>query len=101
MFFYEVNLSEACDTSPDPGSTAVGSRAGATAKGDLSVCGQESNVAPPEVQVAIQSIDGQIAHGDALHDDRHPATSSSRTPRSCKHLANMRSKNGLKSAHVD
>jgi type I restriction enzyme M protein len=43
--------------------------------GDISVYGQESNYTTwrlAKMNLAIRGIDGQIAHGDSFHDDRHP-----------------------------
>ena len=43
--------------------------------GDLSVYGQESNYTTwrlAKMNLAIRGIDGQIAHGDTFHNDRHP-----------------------------
>jgi len=43
--------------------------------GDISIYGQESNYTTwrlAKMNLAIRGIDGQIAHGDAFHNDRHP-----------------------------
>ncbi len=43
--------------------------------GDISIYGQESNYTTwrlAKMNLAIRGIDGQIAHGDTFHDDRHP-----------------------------
>ena len=43
--------------------------------GDLSVYGQEFNYTTwrlAKMNLAIRGIDGQIAHGDSFHNDRHP-----------------------------
>ena len=43
--------------------------------GDISVYGQESNYTTwrlAKMNLAIRGIDGQIAHGDTFHNDRHP-----------------------------
>jgi len=43
--------------------------------GDISVYGQESNYTTwrlAKMNLAIRGIDGQIAHGDSFHNDRHP-----------------------------
>lgn len=43
--------------------------------GDISVYGQESNYTTwrlAMMNLAIRGIDGQIAHGDTFHNDRHP-----------------------------
>jgi type I restriction enzyme M protein len=45
------------------------------AKVDISIYGQESNYATwrlAKMNLAIRGIDGQIAHGDTFHNDRHP-----------------------------
>ena len=43
--------------------------------GDIAVYGQESNYTTwrlAKMNLAIRGIDGQIAHGDTFHNDRHP-----------------------------
>lgn len=48
---------------------------GGKAKGDISIYGQESNYTTwrlAKMNLAIRGIDGQIAHGDSFHNDRHP-----------------------------
>jgi type I restriction enzyme M protein len=43
--------------------------------GDISIYGQESNYTTwrlAKMNLAIRGIDGQIAHGDTFHSDRHP-----------------------------
>ena len=45
------------------------------AKADISIYGQESNYTTwrlARMNLAIRGIDGQIAHGDTFHNDRHP-----------------------------
>ena len=45
------------------------------AKADISIYGQESNYTTwrlAKMNLAIRGIEGQIAHGDSFHDDRHP-----------------------------
>ena len=42
---------------------------------DISIFGQESNYTTwrlSKMNLAIRGIDGQIAHGDSFHNDRHP-----------------------------
>ena len=54
---------------------ATGNGNGGRARGDISVYGQESNYTTwrlARMNLAIRGIDGQIAHGDTFHDDRHP-----------------------------
>ncbi len=48
---------------------------GGEAKGDISIYGQESNYTTwrlAKMNLAIRGVDGQIAHGDTFHNDRHP-----------------------------
>jgi type I restriction enzyme M protein len=48
---------------------------GGKLKSDISIYGQESNYTTwrlAKMNLAIRGIDGQIAHGDAFHNDRHP-----------------------------
>ena len=45
------------------------------AHGDISIYGQESNYTTwrlAKMNLAIRGIEGQIAHGDTFHNDRHP-----------------------------
>jgi type I restriction enzyme M protein len=54
-----------------------GGRRGASrrAQADISIYGQESNYTTwrlAKMNLAIRGIDGQIAHGDTFHNDRHP-----------------------------
>ena len=45
------------------------------AKTDIAIYGQESNYTTwrlARMNLAIRGIDGQIAHGDTFHNDRHP-----------------------------
>ena len=54
---------------------ATGNGNGGRARGDISIYGQESNYTTwrlAKMNLAIRGIDGQIAHGDSFHDDRHP-----------------------------
>jgi type I restriction enzyme M protein len=54
---------------------AKGNGNGGKAKADISIYGQESNYTTwrlAKMNLAIRSIDGQIAHGDTFHNDRHP-----------------------------
>ena len=53
----------------------TGNGNGGRARGDISVYGQESNYTTwrlARMNLAIRGIEGQIAHGDTFHDDRHP-----------------------------
>ena len=48
---------------------------GGKAHGDISIYGQESNYTTwrlAKMNLAIRGIEGQIAHGDTFHNDRHP-----------------------------
>ncbi|RMG11323.1 MAG: SAM-dependent DNA methyltransferase [Deltaproteobacteria bacterium] len=54
---------------------ANGNGNGGKAKADISIYGQESNYTTwrlAKMNLAIRGIDGQIAHGDTFHADRHP-----------------------------
>ena len=53
---------------------ATGNGNGGRARRGVSVWGQESNYTTwrlAKMNLAIRGIDGQIAHGDTFHDDRH------------------------------
>jgi type I restriction enzyme M protein len=52
-----------------------GGKTAGKAKADISIYGQESNYTTwrlAKMNLAIRGIDGQIAHGDTFHNDRHP-----------------------------
>jgi len=54
---------------------AKGNGNGGKAKADISIYGQESNYTTwrlARMNLAIRGIDGQIAHGDTFHANRHP-----------------------------
>ena len=54
---------------------ANGNGNGGQAKADISIYGQESNYTTwrlAKMNLAIRGIEGQIAHGDSFHNDRHP-----------------------------
>ncbi len=54
---------------------ATGNGNGGKAHGDISIYGQESNHTTwrlARMNLAIRGIEGQIAHGDSFHNDRHP-----------------------------
>ena len=54
---------------------ANGNGNGGRARGDISIYGQESNYTTwrlAKMNLAIRGIEGQIAHGDTFHNDRHP-----------------------------
>ena len=55
--------------------TGSGGRLPVAARADISIYGQESNYTTwrlAKMNLAIRGIEGQIAHGDTFHDDRHP-----------------------------
>ena len=54
---------------------ASGNGNGGRAGSDISIYGQESNYTTwrlAKMNLAIRGIEGQIAHGDSFHNDRHP-----------------------------
>ena len=54
---------------------ASGNGNGGKARSDISIYGQESNYTTwrlAKMNLAIRGIEGQIAHGDSFHNDRHP-----------------------------
>ncbi len=54
---------------------ATGNGNAGKAKADISIYGQESNYTTwrlAKMNLAIRGIEGQIAHGDTFHNDRHP-----------------------------
>ena len=54
---------------------ASGNGNGGQAGADISIYGQESNYTTwrlAKMNLAIRGIEGQIAHGDSFHNDRHP-----------------------------
>ena len=54
---------------------ASGNGNGGRARRDISIYGQESNYTTwrlAKMNLAIRGIEGQIAHGDSFHNDRHP-----------------------------
>ena len=54
---------------------ASGNGNGGKTRGDISIYGQESNYTTwrlAKMNLAIRGIEGQIAHGDSFHNDRHP-----------------------------
>ncbi len=53
----------------------TGNGNGGNGKADISIYGQESNYTTwrlAKMNLAIRGIEGQIAHGDTFHNDRHP-----------------------------
>ena len=54
---------------------ATGNGNAGRARADISIYGQESNYTTwrlAKMNLAIRGIEGQIAHGDSFHNDRHP-----------------------------
>ena len=54
---------------------ATGNGNGGRVRSDISIYGQESNHTTwrlAKMNLAIRGIEGQIAHGDSFHNDRHP-----------------------------
>ena len=54
---------------------ASGNGNGGKARADISIYGQESNYTTwrlAKMNLAIRGIEGQIAHGDSFHNNRHP-----------------------------
>ena len=52
-----------------------GGKAPKGTRADISIWGQESNHTTwrlAKMNLAIRGIEGQIAHGDSFHNDRHP-----------------------------
>ena len=78
MFVQSVEFIQAHATGN--GNARAGSRSGGGnpshgAKADISIYGQESNYTTwrlAKMNLAIRGIEGQIAHGDSFHNDRHP-----------------------------
>jgi len=57
------------------GNLPAGRQAAGKTRADISIYGQESNYTTwrlAKMNLAIRGIDGQIAHGDTFHNDRHP-----------------------------
>jgi len=78
MFVQSVEFIRAHATGNGNGGGAPGgftAASGAKSKTDISIYGQESNYTTwrlARMNLAIRGIDGQIAHGDTFHNDRHP-----------------------------
>jgi len=69
MFVQSVEFIRAHSTGNGGGQRPAG------VKADISIYGQESNYTTwrlAKMNLAIRGIEGQIAHGDTFHDDRHP-----------------------------
>ena len=69
MFVQSVEFIRAHATGNGSGRPPAGARA------DISIYGQESNYTTwrlAKMNLAIRGIEGQIAHGDTFHNDRHP-----------------------------
>ena len=70
MFVQSVEFIRACATGNGNGGMAPKG-----VRPDISIYGQESNYTTwrlAKMNLAIRGIDGQIAHGDTFHNDRHP-----------------------------
>ena len=78
MFVQSVEFIQAHATgngNAGPGLRSGGGKAPQGAKADISIYGQESNYTTwrlAKMNLAIRGIEGQIAHGDSFHNDRHP-----------------------------
>ncbi len=77
MFVQSVEFIQAHTTgnANRPGLRSGGGEALQGAKADISIYGQESNYTTwrlAKMNLAIRGIEGQIAHGDSFHNDRHP-----------------------------
>ena len=77
MFVQSVEFIQAHATGNGnrPGPRSGGGDALQGAKADISIYGQESNYTTwrlAKMNLAIRGIEGQIAHGDSFHNDRHP-----------------------------
>ncbi len=78
MFVQSVEFIRAHATGNGNGNgdgAANGLRVGSKVAGSISIFGQESNYTTwrlARMNLAIRGIEGQIAHGDTFHDDRHP-----------------------------
>lgn len=68
MFVQSIEFIQACANGSE-------SSLPTTSRLDISIFGQESNYTTwrlSRMNLAIRGIDGQIAHGDSFHNDRHP-----------------------------
>ena len=78
MFVQSVEFIQAHATgngNARPGLRSGAEKAPQGAKADISIYGQESNYTTwrlAKMNLAIRGIEGQIAHGDSFHNDRHP-----------------------------
>ena len=74
MFVQSVEFIRAHATGNGNGRPGLGSGSSST-RADISIYGQESNYTTwrlARMNLAIRGIEGQIAHGDSFHNDRHP-----------------------------
>src|SRR6185312_13739715 len=72
MFVQSIEFIHAHKSGNGNGDRRGGSK---PAKSDISIYGQESNYTTwrlAKMNLALRGIDGQIAHGDTFHNDRHP-----------------------------
>ena len=78
MFVQSVEFIQAHATgngNARPGHRSGGGKVPQGPKNDISIYGQESNYTTwrlAKMNLAIRGIEGQIAHGDSFHNDRHP-----------------------------
>ena len=78
MFVQSVEFIQAHATgngNARPGPRSGGRKVPQGVKADISIYGQESNYTTwrlAKMNLAIRGIEGQIAHGDSFHNDRHP-----------------------------
>ncbi len=78
MFVQSVEFIRAHQTgngNARPGLQSGGRKVPTGIKADISIYGQESNYTTwrlAKMNLAIRGIEGQIAHGDSFHNDRHP-----------------------------
>src|SRR5688500_19806259 len=73
MFVQSIEFIHAHESSN--GNSSAGSGQARKLKSDISIYGQESNYTTwrlAKMNLALRAIDGQIAHGDTFHYDRHP-----------------------------
>ncbi len=75
MFVQSVEFIRAHASGNGNGRNGNGGKAPKGKRPDISIYGQESNYTTwrlAKMNLAIRGIDGQIAHGDTFHNDRHP-----------------------------
>jgi type I restriction enzyme M protein len=75
MFVQSVEFVRAHASGNGNGRSGNAGKAAKGTKPDISIYGQESNYTTwrlAKMNLAIRGIDGQIAHGDTFHADKHP-----------------------------